>query len=376
MSGAAANRILVVNAGSSSLKLRLLGPDDELAAAADLPAPRGSAAAAEVAAAVAGFGEITAIGHRIVHGGTAYSGPVRIDAAVEERLRALTDLAPLHQPKSLAALAAVSTALPNVPAVACFDTAFHADMPPAATTYALPPEWRKRWDLRRYGFHGLSHAYAARRAADLVGRRAEELRIVSCHLGAGASLAAIAGGRSVDTTMGFTPLEGLVMATRSGSVDPGLVIWLEEHVRMPPAELAATLEHRSGLLGLAGTADMREVLAAAAAGDPAAILGRDVYVHRLRASIAAMTAALGGLDVLLFTGGVGENAPEIRERAARDLGFLGVSIDAARNAAAVPDTEIGAAGAPVRVLVVRAREDLEIAHEVRSVLGLPAASPA
>ncbi len=376
MSGTDANRILVVNAGSSSLKLRLLGPDDELAAAADLPAPRGSADAAEVAAAVAGFGEITAIGHRIVHGGTAYSGPVRIDAAVEERLRALTDLAPLHQPKSLAALAAVSTALLDVPAVACFDTAFHADMPAAATTYALPPEWRKRWDLRRYGFHGLSHAYAARRAADLVGRPAAELRIVSCHLGAGASLAAIAGGRSVDTTMGFTPLEGLVMATRSGSVDPGLVIWLEEHVRMPPAELAATLEHRSGLLGLAGTADMREVLAAAAAGDPAAILGRDVYVHRLRASIAAMTAALGGLDVLLFTGGVGENAPEIRERAARDLGFLGVSIDAARNAAAVPDTEIGAAGAPVRVLVVRAREDLEIAHEVRSVLGLPAASPA
>ena len=376
MSGAAANRILVVNAGSSSLMVGLRGPSDERGGAAYLRAPRVSAYAADVAAAVAGFGEITAIGHRIVHGGTAYSGPVRIDAAVEERLRALTDLAPLHQPKSLAALAAVSTALPNVPAVACFDTAFHADMPPAATTYALPPEWRKRWDLRRYGFHGLSHAYAARRAADLVGRRAEELRIVSCHLGAGASLAAIAGGRSVDTTMGFTPLEGLVMATRSGSVDPGLVIWLEEHVRMPPAELAATLEHRSGLLGLAGTADMREVLAAAAAGDPAAILGRDVYVHRLRASIAAMTAALGGLDVLLFTGGVGENAPEIRERAARDLGFLGVSIDAARNAAAVPDTEIGAAGAPVRVLVVRAREDLEIAHEVRSVLGLPAASPA
>ena len=227
MSGTAANRILVVNAGSSSLKLRLLGPDDELAAAADLPAPRGSAAPADVAAAVAGFGEITAIGHRIVHGGTAYSGPVRIDAAVEERLRALTDLAPLHQPKSLAALAAVSTALLDVPAVACFDTAFHADMPPAATTYALPPEWRKRWDLRRYGFHGLSHAYAARRAADLVGRRAEELRIVSCHLGAGASLAAIAGGRSVDTTMGFTPLEGLVMATRSGSVDTGLFIWME-----------------------------------------------------------------------------------------------------------------------------------------------------
>lgn len=362
-------RILVVNAGSSSLKLRVLAADDNVAATADLPAPRGSTDAAEVAAAIRDLGPVDAVGHRIVHGGTFYRGAVLFDAAVEERLLALTDLAPLHQPKSLAALAAVRAALPDVPAVACFDTAFHADIPPAAATYALPPQWRKRWDLRRYGFHGLSHAYASRRAAELVGRPVEELRIVSCHLGAGASLAAVAGGRSVDTTMGFTPLEGLVMATRSGSVDPGLVIWLLEHVGMPPAELAATLEHRSGLLGLAGTADMREVLARADAGDDVATVARDTYVHRLRGAIAAMAAAMGGLDVILFTGGVGENASAIRSLVAAGLGFLGIALDEAANAAIEPDAEIGAPGAAVRAVVLRAREDLEIAHEVRAVLG-------
>jgi acetate kinase len=367
-------RVLVVNAGSSSLKLRVLAADDTVAATADLPAPRGTTDAAAGAAAIRDLGPVDAVGHRIVHGGTFYRGAVLLDEAVEERLAALTDLAPLHQPESLAALAAVRAALPDVPAVACFDTAFHAGIPAAAATYALPPQWRKRWDLRRYGFHGLSHAYASRRAAEMVGRPVEELRIVSCHLGAGASLAAVAGGRSVDTTMGFTPLEGLVMATRSGSVDPGLVIWLLEHVGMPPAELASTLEHRSGLLGLAGTADMREVLARADAGDEVAIVARDAYVHRLRGSVAAMAAAMGGLDVVLFTGGVGENAPAIRSLVAAGLGFLGIALDEAANAAAEPDAEIGAPGAAVRAVVLRAREDLEIAHEVRAVLG--AADPA
>ena len=278
-------RILVVNAGSSSLKLRVLDADDALVGTADLPAPRGAADAAAVAQAIDGFGELAAVGHRIVHGGTRYRQAVRLDDEVEANLAALTDLAPLHQPKSLAALAAVKAVRPDLPAVACFDTAFHADMPASATTYAIPPEWRKRWALRKYGFHGLSHAYASRRAAAMVGRPVDELRIVSCHLGAGASLAAIRNGRSVDTTMGFTPLDGLVMATRSGSIDPGLVLWLEEHVRMPPAELAATLEHRSGLLGLAGTADMRAILAAEADGDEAAGLAVGVYLHRLRASV-------------------------------------------------------------------------------------------
>ena len=362
--------ILVVNAGSSSLKLRVLDASDAIVASADLPAPRGAADADAIATAVAGFGGIAAAGHRIVHGGTRYSGPVRIDDAVETDLRALIDLAPLHQPKSLAALAAVSAVLPGVPAVACFDTAFHADMPVTATTYAIPREWRTRWALRKYGFHGLSHAYASRRAAALAGRPVEDLRIVTCHLGAGASLAAILGGRSVDTTMGFTPLDGLVMATRSGGIDPGLVLWLEEHVKMPPAELASTLEHRSGLLGLAGTADMRAILEAEAAGDAAAALAVGVYLHRLRGSIASMVAALGGLDVLVFTGGVGENAPAIRERAAAGLAYLGVGIDPQANTTVVPDGEVTAAGAPVRTFVVAAREDVEIAREVRTVLDL------
>ena len=363
-------RILVVNAGSSSLKLRVLDPDDRIVGSADLPAPRGLADAAAVAGAVGGFGPVDAVGHRIVHGGTRYTQPIRIDREVVERLRALTDLAPLHQPKSLAALDAVTATLPDVPAVACFDTAFHAAMPAAASTYAIPPEWRKRWDLRKYGFHGLSHAYASRRAGELLGRSLDGVRLVTCHLGAGASLAAVRDGRSVDTTMGFTPLDGLVMATRSGSIDPGLVLWLEEHVGMPPAELAATLEHRSGLLGLAGTADMRAILAASGAGEPDAVLALDVYHHRLRGAVAAMAAALGGLDVLVFTGGVGENAPAVRERAGHDLAFLGVSIDQARNRADGDDREIGTPGAAVRSFVIAAREDLEIAHEVREVLAV------
>ena len=363
-------RILVVNAGSSSLKLRVLDPDDRVVGAEDLPAPRGQADIVAVARAIEGFGAVDAVGHRIVHGGTLYARPVRIDREVVERLRTLTDLAPLHQPKSLAALEAVTATLPDVPAVACFDTAFHAGMPAAASTYAIPHEWRKRWDLRKYGFHGLSHAYASRRAAELIGEPSAGVRMVTCHLGAGASLAAVLDGRSLDTTMGFTPLDGLVMATRSGSIDPGLVLWLAEHVRMPPAELAATLEHRSGLLGLAGTADMRAILAAAGAGEADAVLALDVYHHRLRASVAAMAAALGGLDVLVFTGGVGENAPVVRERTARDLAFLGVDVDQARNQAGGDDREIGSLGAAVRTFVIAAREDVQIAHEVRDVLAV------
>jgi acetate kinase len=277
--------------------------------------------------------------------------------------------------------------------VACFDTAFHATIPEAAATYALPAEWRTRWTLRRFGFHGLSHSYVSRRAADLAGAGAAtatasgtgagparspagtpgQLRVVTCHLGAGASLAAVHGGRSVDTTMGFTPLDGLVMATRSGSVDPGLVLWLEEHAHMPSRELAATLENRSGLAGLAGTGDMREVLSRAAAGDARAVLGRNVYLHRLRGSIASMAAAMGGLDVLVFTGGVGENSPEIRSRAAAGLAFLGVAVDERRNTldkeARGDDWEITAPQASVRTFVIAAREDKQIAAEVRSVLG-------
>ena len=360
--------ILVVNAGSSSMKLRVLSDADQVLASVDLPAPRGAADAAALKDAITSLGDADAAGHRIVHGGDLFSGPVLVDPGVRHRLGALTDLAPLHQPKSLAALDAVQAVLPDVPAVACFDTAFHATIPARAATFALPAEWRERWALRRYGFHGLSHAYASRRAAELLGADPSTLRVVTCHLGAGASLAAVRGGRSVDTTMGFTPLDGLVMATRSGAVDPGLLLWLESHAGMPPAELAATLEYRSGLYGLAGTGDMREVLSRAAAGDSRAELAREVYLHRLRGSVAAMAAAMDGLDALVFTGGVGENSAEIRSRAMAGLGFLGVRADPERNQAGTGDREIGVPGVPVRSLVIAAREDIEIARQVREVL--------
>ncbi len=362
-------RVLVVNAGSSSLKLRVLDPDDSVVASFDLPVVRGQADVAPTTKAVRGVGGIDAVGHRIVHGGTMFRGPVRIDPGVEVQLRALTDLAPLHQPKSLAALDVVSGVLSDLPAVACFDTAFHANMPAAAATYAVPAEWRERWGVRRYGFHGLSHAYAGRRAAEMLGRPQDGLRAVTCHLGAGASLCAVLDGRSVDTTMGFTPLEGLVMATRSGNVDPGLILWLLQHAGLGHEELADALEYRSGLQALAGTSDMRHVLEAAVGGDADARLALEVYIHRLRAGVASMAAAMGGMDVLVFTAGVGERAPAVRELAAEGLGFLGIGVDSDANEASGGDREISAAGAQVRSLVVEAREDLEIAREVRSVLG-------
>jgi acetate kinase len=366
-------RILVVNAGSSSLKLRLLGPGDELLAEHDLDAPGGDTEAGQLDATISGLAELDAVGHRVVHGGERFRQAVLIDQEVEAALRALSDLAPLHQAKSLAALDAVSRALPGVPAVACFDTAFHATLPPSAATYALPAEWRERWGIRRYGFHGLSHAYASRRAAELLG--APPARLVTCHLGAGASLSAVRDGRSVETTMGFTPLEGLVMATRSGSVDPGLVLWLLEHAQLAEAELARALEHDSGLLALAGTAEMREVLRRRETGDERARLALDVYLHRLRAAIAAMAAALGGLDALAFTGGVGERSAPVRKEACQGLEFLGVAIDAVANAVTTGDREVTGSGARCRVLVIAAREDLEIARQVREVLGANEASP-
>ena len=325
-------RILTVNAGSSSLKLSLIGDQDETIAEQEVPAPQARIDPAELARVLDGpLADADAVAHRIVHGGERFREAVLIDPGVTGQLRRLTDLAPLHQPKSLAALDAVSERLPDLPAVACFDTAFHATLPPAAFTYALPARWRDRWGLRRFGFHGLSHGWVARRAPELLGDRPTIGRLISCHLGAGASLCAIADGRSQDTTMGFTPLDGLVMATRSGSVDPGMLLWLLEREAVSEREMAEALEHESGLAGLAGSADMQTVLAAAGRGEPEAVLAIDVYLHHLRAGIAAMAAALGGLDALVFTGGVGERSSEIRARAVAGLGFLGVAIDPAEN---------------------------------------------
>ena len=368
-------RVLVVNAGSSTIKLSLVGSHEQTTWSTERAAPRSRVDQAALGAAIDPISDqVDAVGHRIVHGGERFAKAVRIDAEVERELRALSELAPLHQPKSLAALDAVTAALPGTPAFACFDTAFHAHLPAPARTYALPASWRARWPIRRYGFHGLSHAWVARRAPELLGLEASAPRIVSCHLGAGASLCAIAEGRSQATTMGFTPLEGLVMATRSGDVDPGLLLWLLEHGEMSAGEAGHALEHESGLVGLAGSADMREVLERAGS-DADASLAVEVYLHRLSGAIAAMAAALGGLDALVFTGGVGERSPRIRARAVERLGFLGILIDADRNGAGEADREISATGSPVRTLVLAAREDLEIARQVRQELATVSSSP-
>lgn len=355
-------RVLVVNLGSSSLKLSLLDEGGTVITARSLMVRRGRVDPSDLALALAGgLGDADAVAHRIVHGGAHLHGPVRLDEVVEGELRSLADQSPLHQLPALDLVSAVRDLLPAVPAYGCFDTGFHDTIPEAASTYALPREWRETWTLRRFGFHGLSHAAIARYCG--VGR------VVSCHLGAGASLCAILDGESIDTTMGFTPLEGLVMATRSGSVDPGLVLWLLEHTGLDAAELEARLEHDSGLRGLAGTADMRAVLAGAAAGDARCLLAREVYLHRFTASIGAMTVALGGLDTLVFTGGVGEHSADIRSMVGERLAFLGVQIDADRNAACFGDADLSAASSVVRVLVRTAREDAEIARQMTVTVG-------
>jgi acetate kinase len=368
VTGTEAAPVVVVNAGSSSLKVRVLGPADGPDRSLNVDPWDGSADLPELAEFLAAAAGAVVVGHRVVHGGSAFSRAVRIDDAVIAAIRSFTDLAPLHQPRALAGIEAARRALPDVPGVACFDTAFHAGLPAAAARYALPQEWTRRLGLRRYGFHGLSHGYAARRAAELLGRDPAGLRLVTCHLGAGASLAAVSQGRSVDTTMGFTPLEGLVMATRSGSVDPGLVMWLLQHGGLGLAEVATGLEQSAGLAGLSGipSGDMRAVLRAADAGDQQAQLALEVYLHRLRREIAAMAAAMNGLDALVFTGGVGEHSPRVRAAAVAGLEFLGVSLDPAQDGV-TSDADISGPG-PVRALVVTAREDIEIARQARGVL--------
>jgi acetate kinase len=369
-------RVLVVNAGSTSLKLALLAEDDTIVEQRELDAPLARIDEAPLRKALAeGLDQADAVGHRIMHGGPDFADPTPIDAHVEATLSELIDRAPLHQSKALAAHAVLARVLRRAPQIACFDTAFHRTLPAHATTYALPAGWSERWGIRRYGFHGLSHGWVARHTPELLeesgcelAESERELRIISCHLGSGASLCAIRDGQSIDTTMGFTPMEGLVMATRSGSIDPGLMLWLMERVALTKRELAQALEQRSGLQGMTGSGDMREVLALADSGVQSAILARDLYVHRLRSAIGAMAASLGGVDVLAFTGGVGEHSARIRARATETLGFLGVELDPALNQRADGDLDISAPASAARTLVITAREDLEIARQVRGVL--------
>ena len=345
----AISRVLVVNPGSSSLKLSVLDAAGDVLAAAEVETGSGGVDEGALERFLSGDGAgWEAAGVRVVHGGPAFRAPVRVDAGVVAALDRVSGLAPLHNPPAVHALRVLLRRAPGVPVVACFDTAFHANMPEAAALYAVPWQWIEDDGVRRYGFHGLSHAWATRQAASQLGRPVEELSIIVCHLGAGASLAAVSGGVSVDTTMGFTPMEGLVMATRSGSVDPGALLWVQRQRGIGAEEMERVLDRESGLRGLSGrSGDMRELLAAAGGGDARAQLAVDVYVHRLRRGIGAMAASLSRLDALVFTGGVGENAAEIRERACAGL----------RVAADVP------------VLVVHAREDAQIAHEVQTLLG-------
>ncbi|MHB8485919.1 MAG: acetate/propionate family kinase [Candidatus Acidiferrales bacterium] len=308
--------------------------------------------------------EIHAVGHRIVHGGRQFEKPVIITAEVKRAIASASAFAPLHNRAELEGIAIMEELLGQVPQVAVFDTAFHHHLPLAATVYPGPYEWFAQ-GIRRYGFHGINHQYCAQRAAQLLGRPLASLKLVSCHLGNGCSLAAIDAGRSVDTTMGFTPLEGLMMGTRSGSVDPGILTYLlrEKQIRNGQ-EMDDVLNNKSGLLGVSGvSSDMRKVLEAMGSGNERAALAFDIFVHRLRSCIGSMVAALGGLDALIFTAGIGENSPAVREAACARFGHLGLALDPAKNSQSPVDQDIAARDSSVRVLVIRAQEDWAIARE-------------
>jgi acetate kinase len=335
--------VLVVNAGSTSLKLSLVdGHERSEPVEAFAAVPR----------------EVEAVGHRVVHGGQRFREPVLADARVEAELRALEELAPLHNAPALDAIREARRLLPDVPHVAVFDTAFHATLPEVASTYALPRRFREEAGIRRYGFHGLSVQWAA--------ERVRVPRLVVCHLGGGCSVTAVRDGRSLDTTMGFTPLEGVPMATRSGSVDPGALLHLLQ-TGTSVGELERVLEHESGLLGLSGSSgDVRELESST---EPSARLALAVFAYRVAQAVAAMAVALDGLDALVFTAGVGEHSADVREEVCGRLAFLGVRLDAEANRDAAQDAEIAPVGAAPRVVVVRAREDVVIARAARTIAG-------
>ncbi len=307
--------------------------------------------------------EIDIVGHRIVHGGENYQQSTRISPEVKREISRLSEFAPVHNPINLEGIEAVEKILPNVPQVAVFDTAFHSDLPPAAFVYPGPYEWLED-GIRRYGFHGISHQYCARKAAEILNRDSADLRLISCHLGNGCSLAAVRGGRSVDTTMGFTPLDGLMMGSRSGAIDPGIIIHLLRRSHFTAEELDNILNRNSGLKGISGvSSDMRLVAEAIANGNSRAQLAFDIYVHRLRSGIGAMLASLGGLDALIFTAGVGENSAAVRAAVCEVFEFIGLRLDGEKNLNSPIDDDVAAVDSAVRVLVIHTQEDWEIARE-------------
>ena len=369
-------RVLVLNCGSSSLKHRTVDLADGRVLAAGLverigepggPADHEGAVAAVLEQLRAAGVEPEAVGHRVVHGGEAFTTPTRIDDRVVAGIEQQVPLAPLHNPANLAGIAAARAVFADLPHVAVFDTAFHATLPPAAHRYAVPPAWYEQHGVRRYGFHGTSHAYVARRAAELLGRDPAELRIVTAHLGNGASVCAVDRGASVDTSMGLGPLAGLVMGTRSGDLDPTVVFHLVEQGGLTLEEVERTLQRGSGLKGMAGSNDLRDVEAAAADGDADAVLALDVLVHRLVAYVGAYAVGLGALDALVFTGGIGEHSTPVRERVCARLGLLGVALDADANTAVDGEARIDAGEGPA-VLVVPTDEEGEIARQTAAVV--------
>lgn len=371
-------RILVINGGSSSFKCRVDDlPEGPLPVAPPKPVwerrvewDQSSSVAAvlePVFKSVAG--SVDAVGHRIVHGGPVYREPTPLTAEVRAAIAKEIEFAPAHNRFELEAVQAVDHFLGSgVPQIAVFDTGFHCTLTPDAYIYPGPYAWLEQ-GVRRYGFHGINHQYASRRAAELLLRRdSTSLRLIVCHLGNGASLAAVRGGKSVDTTMGFTPLEGLMMGTRSGSIDPGILVYLIRHRGDTAEELDEILNRKSGLLGVSGiSGDMREIETAIDNGNSRAQLAFDVYTHRLLRELGAMLAVLGGVDAIIFTGGVGENSARLRERVCGDLGFMGLKLDAAKNVRPSADEDIAASDSRVRVLVIRAQEEWEIARECHRV---------
>lgn len=392
--------VLVVNSGSSSMKYQLVDVDAGEALATGLverigqPAGRathtdaaGSALRDEVAVAdhdaafawmLRAFADHgpsldahapVAVGHRVVQGGARFFEPTVITELVKINIDELSVLAPLHNPANLAGIVAAERAFPSVPHVAVFDTAFHQTMPPAAFTYAIDAEVAAKHRVRRYGFHGTSHRFVSRAAAEFLGRPIEELKLIVLHLGNGASACAVDGGRSVETSMGMTPLEGLVMGTRSGDLDPAVLLHLQRRAGLDVDGVDDLLNKRSGILGLGGHGDMRDLVAAAESGDERAALALDVYAHRIRAYVGAYMAQLGRVDAIVFTAGVGENAAPVRERALAGLEGFGVEVDAARNAERGGGARrISPDGAPVDVLVVPTNEELEIARQTLEVV--------
>ena len=307
--------------------------------------------------------EIDRVGHRVVHGGAHFEEPVVLTPEVRSAIASASAFAPLHITAELAGMKVVDDLLGYVPQTAVFDTGFHRRMPFAAAVYPGPYNWFEK-GIRRYGFHGINHQYCTGRAAQLLGKNKNSIKLVICHLGSGCSLAAVEEGRSVDTTMGFTPLDGLMMGTRSGSLDPGILVFLMRQREMNVDDLDMVLNNQSGLLGISGVSgDMRHILAAMQGGNERAKLAFDIYVHRVRAAIGSMAAVLGGMDALVFTAGIGENSPQVRSAACRRLEFLGIKLDEEKNADPALDADIAAPDSRVRVLVIRAEEDWAIAAE-------------